>query len=174
MFAFGSNNEFDKSFYTNPVGYHSRIAPYLKKANLLINGIYWDNKAPALFTKAQMKEASFNIKVIADITCDIAPIASIPCTLRATTIAEPFFAYNPISEEEEAAFEGNGVDMMTIDNLPNELPRDASADFGNQFIQHVLPELQKSTNDMINRASITTNEGKLNEPFLYLSDYVAS
>jgi len=173
LFAKDGSNDFDNEFYKNPVGYHSILAPYLKQANLLINGIYWDNKAPALFSKEDMKADDFSIEVIADITCDIAPIASIPSTLKAATIAKPVFGYDVETEQEVPAYSSACVDMMTVDNLPNELPRDASADFGNQFIQFVLPELLESKNNMIYRASITTKEGKLNEPYLYLSDYVA-
>lgn len=172
MFAKDADNTFDAGFYKDPTAYHSLLAPYLAQGNLLINGIYWDNKAPALFTKNQMKETSFNIEVIADITCDIAPVSSIPATLRASTIDDPIFAYNPVKEEEVAPFQTSAVDMMTVDNLPNELPRDASEDFGNQFITHVIPEILENKNKMIYRASITTKEGELNKPFLYLSDFV--
>ena len=174
IFAKGADATFDMEFYKNPVGYHSLMTPFLAKGNLLINGIYWDNKAPALFNKEDMKKSTFNIEVIADITCDIAPVASIPSTLIASTIADPIFGYDPITEEEVAPFQKHAVDMMTVDNLPNELPRDASADFGNQFIAYVLPELLESKNNMIYRASITTEKGELNAPFLYLADYLAS
>ena len=173
MFAKDADNSFDKSFYKDPSGYHSLLAPYLKKANLLINGIYWDNKAPALFSKEDMKTADFSIEVIADITCDIAPVASIPATLKAATIADPIFGYDPENEKEVVPFQDHVVDMMTVDNLPNELPRDASNDFGNQFIEYVLPELLESKNNMIYRASITTKDGDLNKPYEYLRDYIA-
>jgi saccharopine dehydrogenase (NAD+, L-lysine-forming) len=111
------------------------------------------------------------VEVIADITCDIAPDASIPTTLKASTISDPFFGYDKILHKEVAPFQAHTIDMMSIDNLPNELPRDASADFGRQFIEHVLPELFDNQVDMIHRASITTAKGTLNEPYLYLSDY---
>jgi hypothetical protein len=120
-----------------------------------------------------MQGDDFGIEVIADITCDIAPVASIPSTLKASTIADPIFGYDPVNHRETTPFQDDMIDMMTVDNLPNELPRDASEDFGNQFIDHVLPELLESRIDMIYRASITTKEGELNEPYLYLSDYVA-
>ncbi|MCB9257158.1 MAG: alanine dehydrogenase [Chitinophagales bacterium] len=172
MFAKGEKNDFDIAFYKDPSGYHSILSPYLEKANVLVNGIYWDNKAPALFTKEEMKKENFSIEVIADITCDIAPVSSIPSTLKASTISDPFFGYNPLTEQEEAPFQKHVIDMMTIDNLPNELPRDASADFGNQFIEFVLPELLRPVNDMIYRASITNKEGTLNPNYAYLEDFV--
>lgn len=174
MFAKGNENSFDAGFYKDPTGYHSIFEPYTKAADVMINGIYWDNKAPAFFTKKDMKNADFKIKTIADITCDIAPIASIPSTLKATVIGDAVFGYNPQTEKEDAPYQNHVVDMMTIDNLPNELPRDASEDFGRQFLVHVLPELLKDDSEMIFKASITQKSGKLNKPFLYLTNYATT
>lgn len=157
-----------KDFYANPKLYKSIFEDYTKVADIMINGIYWDNDAPQFFTIKDMKRSDFNIKVIADVTCDIAPIASIPSTLYATTITDPVFGFNTETEKAEAAFQENTIDMMTIDNLPNELPRDASRHFGEQFINHVLEELLNDENsDMIRKASITKN-GDLTEKFEYL------
>jgi alanine dehydrogenase len=174
MFAKGNENSFDSEFYKDPTGYHSIFEPYTKVADVMINGIYWDNKAPAFFNKEDMKKADFNIKTIADITCDIAPLASIPSTLRATVIGNAVFGYNPQTEMEDAPYQKHVVDMMTIDNLPNELPRDASEDFGRQFLTFVLPELLKNDSEMIFKASITQKSGKLNKPFLYLTNYATT
>jgi len=165
--------EFDlQDFFDNPQDYNSIFAPYTRVADLMVNGIYWDNAAPRFFTQAEMKKDDFNIQVIADITCDIAPIASIPSTLKATTIADPVFGYNPQTEKAEAPYQGHTIDMMTIDNLPNELPKDASTSFGKQFTASVIEELLglKDTG-MINRATIT-EEGRLGPHFQYLDDYV--
>ena len=167
------DGRFTTKFYRDPSGYHSVVAPYLTKANMLINGIYWDNRAPAFFSKEDMKKDDFRLEVIADITCDIAPDASIPSTLEAATIEHPAFGYD-VMKEEKCALHGKGVvDMMTVDNLPNELPRDASEDFGKQFLEFVLPELLKESSEMIYRASITTKSGELNKPYLYLTDYIS-
>lgn len=171
MFATGVDNHFDPSFFKNPSEYHSIFEPFTKVADLMINGIYWDNRGPAFFTKEAMKSKDFNIKTIADITCDIAPEASIPSTLRAAVIGDPVFGYNPKTEQEETPYQEGVIDMMTVDNLPNELPRDASEDFGKQFLTYVLPELLKAESKMIFNASITQKNGKLNEPFLYLTNY---
>lgn len=172
MFAKNTDGTFDNDFYKNPTNYHATMQQYLQKGNVLINGIYWDSKAPALFTLEDMKTNSFGIEVIADITCDIAPVASIPATIKASTIAQPIFGFNVNTYKETEPHKKGVVDMMTVDNLPNELPRDASEDFGNQFTTHVLPELFTHKTNMIYRASITTKEGKLNEPYVYLADYV--
>ncbi len=158
-------------FYDNPAEYKSIFAPYMRRADLMINGIYWDNQAPAFFTQEEMKQESFNIKVIADVTCDIAPISSIPSTIEASTIADPIFGYDPKTGQKTAPFGKNVVDMMTIDNLPNELPRDASHSFGNQFITNILPELLNPDSDVIKRATVTEN-GDLGANFEYLRGYL--
>ncbi len=159
-------------FFQNPQNYESIFEPYTQVSDLMINGIYWDNKAPAFFTKEEMKESDFRIKVIADVTCDIAPVASIPSTLRASTIANPVFGYDPVAEAEAIPYQKNVVDMMTVDNLPNELPRDASQAFGEQFIEHIFQELlEQKEGGVIERASVTEH-GDLGKHFEYLRDYV--
>ena len=138
----------------------------------MINGIYWDNAAPQFFTKEEMKGDNFQIEVIADVTCDIAPVASIPSTLYATTIANPVFGYNAATAKAETPYQSHTIDMMTIDNLPNELPRDASENFGNLFIQYVLNELlHHPTGRMVRQATICKN-GDLTAEFEYLRDYL--
>jgi hypothetical protein len=61
---------------------------------------------------------------------------------------------------------------MSIDNLPGELPRDASGDFGRQLIEHVLHDLfMENGSAMIQRATITSG-GRLEPQYDYLSDWV--
>ncbi|MEM1328401.1 MAG: NAD(P)-dependent oxidoreductase [Bacteroidota bacterium] len=158
-------------FYAQPELFESRFTPYAAVSDIFINGIYWDNAAPAFFTTADMQQNDFKIEVIADVTCDIAPVSSVPSTLRASTIADPVFGYDVKNGTETAAFQTDSVDMMAIDNLPNELARDASRSFGKQFIEHVLPELLKDQSDVIERATITKN-GQLTEQYAYLQDFV--
>ena len=161
-----------QTFFNSPELFESQFAPYTEKSDILINGIYWDNNAPAFFTLEEMRSEGFNIKVIADVTCDIAPVSSIPSTIKASTIADPFFGFNPETNAEEAPFQDHVVDMMTIDNLPNELPRDASKAFGEQFIDSIIDELlmaEKSA--VIERATIAVN-GALGPHFSYLKEYL--
>lgn len=168
-----ANQHFETNdFFQNPQKYQSIFAPYTKVADLMINGIYWANEAPAFFSKEDMKQADFKIKVIADVTCDIAPVASIPSTLFASTIADPVFGYDPQKEEAVAPYQAHTIDMMTIDNLPNELPKDASKSFGEQFMANVIEELLELKNTgMLERATIA-KAGKLGPHFQYLTDYV--
>ena len=163
---------YDKNtFYGQPGLFESCFGPYARSSDIMINGIYWDNDAPAFFSLKDMRSPDFSIKVIADVTCDIAPISSIPSTLKASTIANPVFGFNPETEQEDLPYQDKVVDMMTIDNLPNELPRDASKAFGEQFINDILDELLNENSDVIKRASVTEN-GDLGSHFEYMRNYL--
>ena len=122
-----------------------------------------------MFTVNDMKESDFHMSVIADITCDID--GSVPTTLRASTIAQPFYGYNIVTGKEDLPFNKDTICIMAVDNLPCELPRDASDDFGKDLTERVLPFLVSEDKDkIIERASIAI-DGKLTKPFEYLSDY---
>ena len=172
MFYRDGDEEFNESHYhAHPEEYKSTFYPFTKVADAFINGIYWDKRIPVFFSEEQMREKDFNIKVIGDITCDISPEASVPSTLHASTIHEPVFGYDPHSGTECEPYQSDCVDVMSIDNLPNELPRDASEDFGNMLMSRVIPRLLKEWSTTINKATIAL-DGHLNEPYSYLEDYV--
>ena len=164
-----SDGGFDRSeFHHNPELYECNFTRYMNKCDVLINCIFWNPKAPQLFSKEDMRNPNWRIKVIADVSCDIN--GGVPATIRSTTINEPVFGYDVNTESEIAPYIPESIDIMAIDNLPNELPRSASEEFGNLLINSVWDELFKKESSMINGATICKN-GKLNEPFLYLSDY---
>jgi alanine dehydrogenase len=119
-----------------------------------------------------MRHPRWNIQVVADISCDIdGPVA---CTVRASTIDDPFYGYNPRTEAECEATDPAGITVMAVDNLPCELPRDASEGFGRDLMEHVLPLLiEGDRDDILAAATETTLEGKLNAPYAYLADYAA-
>jgi len=162
-----------EEFHTNPERYDSYFAQFTKVADILMAGAYWNPKAPVLFTNADMQQDNFKIKIIADITCDIN--GSIPSTKKSTTIEDPIYDYDPMTGEVTAPFANNkNVTVMAIDNLPCELPRSASEEFGRDLIDRVLPLLiGKDKEDIIKRATITSN-GSLTSHFKYLQDYVSS
>jgi saccharopine dehydrogenase (NAD+, L-lysine-forming) len=172
MFYKEGEEEFDQAHYhTHPEQYKSTFYPYTKVADAFINGIYWDKRIPVFFSQEQMREKDFNIKVIGDITCDISPDASVPSTPRSSTIHDPVYGYDPQTGTECAPYQAGSIDVMAIDNLPNELPRDSSEDFGNMLMSRVIPRLLKEWSTTINKATIAL-DGKLNEPYSYLQDYV--
>lgn len=168
-----SEREFVRAeFYEDPSPYVSNFKPYLAAADIFINGIYWDNRAPSFFNLNDIQKPDFNIQVIADVTCDIAPKSSIPTTIKASSIDDPIFGFSKSLLEETEAHTEDSIDIMSIDNLPNELPKDASRHFGNQFILHILPELHSiEESDIIQRATVTQG-GKLGHFFTYLENFV--
>ena len=175
QYARHSNPEkaFDKKeFYQHGDAYVSAFAPYYRRADIFINGIFYDKKAPAFFTIAEMQQPDFHIQVVADITCDIMPGASVPCTIRPSIIADPVYGFDAKTGLETAPFLSESVDVMAIDNLPSELPRDASVFFGIQITQQILPELvQIDQSEVLRRATIA-EKGDLGPGFEYLREYV--
>ena len=159
------------SFFRTPQVYEADFIKYAAVADILIASAFWDPKAPALFDRKEILSDDFKITVIADITCDIE--GSIPCTKQPTTIEDPLYDYNPCDDQIESALSDEAnITVMAVDNLPCELPRDASTHFGNDLAEKVLPELLgNDTEGVIQRATIT-REGKLTERFTYLQEYV--
>jgi alanine dehydrogenase len=159
-------------FYQHPEKFHSTFGKYTKYCDLLIHCSFWDPRAPILFSREDMRSPGFRISVIADVSCDIN--GSIPSTVKSTTIEDKFYGYNPVTEAIEDPFSHDTIAVMSVDNLPCELPRNASEDFGKELIEKVLPALLINDDEgLIERGSITKN-GKLMPRFSYLSDYVGN
>lgn len=158
-------------FYKDPIGYESNFMPYAKETDYFIAGHFYGNNAPYLFTREDAKHPDFKINLVADISCDIdGPVAS---TIRPSTIADPFYGYNPHTEKEVAFDAKDAITVMAVDNLPCELPKDASEGFGETFVEHVIPAFFNNDQEgILKRARITTEDGKLTERFSYLQDYV--
>lgn len=159
-------------FHNYPERYRSTFLRFTEVSDILLAGAYWNPNAPVLFTREDMQSENFKIDIIADITCDIE--GSIPSTLRASTIADPLYDYNPFTGNEEPACSSDQhVTVMAVDNLPCELPRSASEEFGQDLIKRVIPLLvNNDEDDMIQRATVT-RDGKLTDNFKYLEAYVA-
>ncbi len=158
-------------FYKNPELYEGDFTKYTKVTDLLIACAFWDPAAPVLFQREEILRDDFDIKVIADITCDIE--GSIPSTKQPSTIDDPIYDYNPSDDKVEQAISDEGnITVMAVDNLPCELPRDASESFGNELLNNVIPHLlQGDEKEVIARATIT-KKGALTDRYNYLSDYV--
>ena len=156
--------------YQNPALFESCLSDYLDDTDILITGHFYDSNAPYLLKRDDFKNKNSKLKVVADISCDIdGPIG---CTIKPSTIIDPIYGYNPITEKEDDYKKDNVVAVMAVDNLPCELPRDASAFFGNELINTFFPNLINDKINMINGATITKN-GKLNDGFEYLKDYIS-
>lgn len=159
-----------QTFFRHPERFQSDFMRFAKAADMLIAGHYWDVRSPHFFSMADARREDFNIKLVADISCDIGgPIAS---TLRPSTIEKPFYGYDPMSGREVDFCDPNAIAVMAVDNLPCELPRDASRDFGEMFIHAVLPSfLNKDKNGILKRATIAEN-GAVTAEYAYLKSWV--
>ena len=160
-----------QDFYKNPELFRSSFMRYANQADIFIAGHYYSSGSPYLFTREDAKDSEFNIQVVADISCDIdGPVAT---TIRPSIITDPIYGYNVITEKEDDYRNKNVIAVMAVDNLPCELPKDASEDFGDELIQHLFPVLLGEDPDkIIKRATICKN-GDLTPDFEYLRDYVS-
>jgi alpha-aminoadipic semialdehyde synthase len=109
--------------------------PYMKA---LINGLYWDERFPRILddsTARRMFAHETLPPVIGDIACDIK--GGVEWTTLATENDEPAFVYDPQTNASTVGVEGRGVAIMSVDNLPTALPRDASFDFSKALMPYV-------------------------------------
>lgn len=157
-------------FYEHPENYQSDFMRFAKVTDFFIAGHFYGNGAPYLFTRDDAKSKDFKIQFVADISCDVnGPVAS---TLRASTIAAPIYGYHPETESEVDYTNKEAIVVMAVDNLPCELPKDASEGFGELFLEHVIPAFfNKDKNGILQRAKMT-EKGKLTQRFSYLQAYV--
>lgn len=162
----GYNRE---DFHRGPRSYECLFEPFGRQTDILINGIYWEPGIPRLFSLEELRDPGFRIRVIADITCDLR--GSVPCNLGPTYIEDPVYGVDPQTLQRTLPGLPDSVDLMAVDNLPNELPRDASQYFGEQLIKYVVPEWFAESSPLLERATILGN-GKLSPCFEYLADYV--
>jgi len=160
-----------KHFFAFANEFESGFKPYSHRAHLYIACHYWSSQAPFLFTREDAKDPGFSLQVVGDVSCDIdGPVAS---TLRPSTIADPLYGYDPQTEKEVDFMNPDAIGVMAIDNLPCELPRDASEDFGQELAEKVMPHLLGDDCDkIIWRATQTLSSGVLAPHFAYLQDYV--
>ena len=157
-------------FYADPSGYESNFMPFAKETNMFIAGHFYGNNAPFLFSREDAKSPDFKINLVADISCDIdGPVAS---TIRPSTIAEPFYGYNPQTEEEVDYNSEGAITVMAVDNLPCELPKDASEGFGEVFLERVIPAFFNNDKEGVLQRTKITENGKLTPRFAYLQNFV--
>ena len=158
-------------FYKDPLGYESAFMKYARLTDIYIPAHFWSDRSPHIFSRQDTRDPKFRIKLVSDISCDIdGPIAS---TIRPSTIEDPFYGFDPHQEEEVPFGTHRSIGVSAVDNLPCELPRDASEDFGNELIKNVIPHFFNGDPDgILVNASQTSLEGELTPQFSYLENYV--
>ena len=157
-----------KTFHEHPENYNCLFEKYISETDILINGVYWEERIPRLFNMADMKTDRFKITTIADISDD--RNGSVPCNIGDATIQEPVYGIDKISGKVTPPYLPGSVDVMAVGNLPNELPRDASRYFGEQLIKFILEDLIKGGSKIISDATIV-KEGRLTDRYNYMKEY---
>lgn len=159
-----------KDFYNNPEKYISSLADTVRRAHLYIACHLWAGGNPLLITKDDVQHPAWKCMTIADVSCDTGgPIAP---TIRSSSIDQPIYGYHRLDHVETDWRDPNAICVMAIDNLPCELPKDASEDFGNELMHSVLPlMLIEDPHHIIWKGTETTLDGELTPHFEYLRDY---
>lgn len=170
-----------QDYYDNPDKYKSDFKQYIDKISILVNAMYWDTRYPRLISNKYLKENysdKHKLLVIGDITCD--PKGSIECTAHCTTIENPVFIFNPQNNEKIDGFKGDGINIMGVDILPSELPRESSLGFSDalfDFVNDIVTcDYNKSFEtlelpDPIKRALILHN-GEFTPEFKYMEEFI--
>ena len=162
---------FDRTdFLANPHLYTSNFERFSEVSDIFMAGHFYGNGAPVILTREMLASAKNNIKVVADISCDV--LGPIACTIRSSTIASPPYGYYPFENKEVDFMHPAAIVVMAVDNLPCELPKDASEGFGEMFLEHVIPAFYNDDKDGILARAKMTENGKLTPRFQYLQDFV--
>jgi len=172
-----------QDYYQHPEKYHSVFSDYLPHLTVLMNCIYWDQRYPRLVTREDVgrlfaRGSQPRLRVIGDISCDVE--GAIECTVRATHSDRPVYIYEPATGESPDGWEGHGPVILAVSNLPTELPRDASRDFGRILMPYVpLIALADYSADFENcrlpeeiKRAVIVYRGKLTPKYRYLEEYL--
>ncbi len=170
-----------QDYFDHPEKYQAKFQPYLKKMHMLVNCIYWDTPYPRLVTTEEIKThyaSDKTLMVVGDITCDID--GAVQFNTGSTLSPDPVYIHDINTGERKMGFEGEGPLVMAVDNLPTELPREASEAFGEALIPFVpamgacdYSEPFESLNlpSEVKRAVIA-HAGKLTPDFEYIKEFM--
>ena len=172
-----------KEYFGQPELYRSRFEDHLPHLSVLTNCIYWDARYPRLVTKEWLKHAFAGgsepkLAVIGDISCDIE--GSIEATVKATEPGEPFYVYEPQTGSVRDGDEGEGMLLMTVDNLPCELPFDSSREFGVALMPFVPAIARTDFSRPLDRLdlpgpirrALILHQGRLTPEYRYIERYL--
>ncbi len=173
-----------QKYYRHPERYRSRFARYLPYLTIVVNAVYWESRYPRFITWDDLARlfggaSRPRLCAIADISCDIG--GAVECTVRATDSGMPTYRCDPLNRRVTDGHEGDGIVVLAVDNLPCELPVDASTFFSGQlkpFVPDILnADYRASLDDCglpleIRRAVVVYN-GDLTPSYEYLRRHLA-
>jgi len=171
-----------EEYLQNPKKFESNIDVYLPYLNILIHTSYWDSRYPRLVTKKMVhnlaRKNPFRLEFIGDISCDVN--GSIELTYKTTTPDNPTFTYIPKAKEFVDGYKSEGITFLAVDNLPAELPKDASEEFSSLIRDYVYQVAVHGAKDITQhvalpreiRDAVITQKGRLTKDFRYLKKYL--
>lgn len=176
------NDNFYSAYKQQPERFETKVPSYIEFVSVWVNAINWNPKFPRLLTYKDLdifftNTKETNLKTIGDISCD--PEGSIQCS-RETWIDNPVFIFNPKNQVINYGFEGEGLAVMAVTNLPCELPKESSELFSQQLTPYLKqifeadfsePWNKLLISDEIKKAIILQN-GNFTEKFGYMSEYL--
>jgi len=180
-----SGKQFDlNEYYSHPEKYSPIFEHYIPSLSILMNCIFWNTQYPRILTKKFLKKSfekkeQLHLKVVGDISADVK--GAIEFTEKTTSPDCPVFVYDPNTDTIEDGYEGDGIVVMAVDNLPCELPLESSQAFGETLLRFI-PEIMKAdfTFDDFNRVvlppeiknAVILYQGKLTSAYRYINKYL--
>lgn len=162
-----------KDFTQNAGEYESDFMRWAKATDVLVCAHFWGPDAPVYLSEEDLRRSDMRIEMIGDVTCDIK--GSIKSTVRPATHSDPYFDYNPVTEQDEPAFYSDkNISVMAVDTCPNALAMDTSEYFGKMLMQHVFEPLLKGEHSNVIDRSMIVKNGELTPRFVYLTDFAKS
>jgi saccharopine dehydrogenase (NAD+, L-lysine-forming) len=149
-----------------------------------MNCIFCNTQYPRLLTKNYLKKSfekkeQLRLKVIGDISADIK--GAIEFTEKTTSPDCPVFIYDPSTDTINDGYEGDGIVVMAVDNLPCELPKESSQSFS-ETLSRFVPDVMKAdfTLDDFNlvklpaeiKNAVILYQGKLTPTYNYINKYL--
>jgi saccharopine dehydrogenase (NAD+, L-lysine-forming) len=172
-----------EEYLKHPGDFESNLDVYLPYINILMHTAYWDGRFPRLVPKNMIhtlyKKQPFRLEFIGDLSCDVK--GSVEITHKATSLDRPVFTYDPAGKAYRDGYEIKGVTVLAVDNLPAELPKDASDDFSGLIRDYAYQIAVHGVTDITNhvaipvevRNAVITENGGLTNNSRYLRKYIS-
>ena len=173
-----------QEYYQHPERYRSTFEQYIPSLSILMNCIFWSTQYPRLLTKQYTKELFSMkekpcLKVIGDISADVN--GAIEFTEKTTSPDNPVFVYNPLTDTIKDGYEGEGIVVMAVDNLPCELPKESSESFSeilSGFVPEIMnadftaPDFETVSLPVEIKNAVILYRGKLTPEYQYINKYL--
>ncbi len=180
-----SSKVFDlQDYYNHPGDYRPVFERYLPYLSILVNCIFWSQRYPRLITKKYIKDAFKNkktlrLKVVGDISADVN--GAVEFNEKNTSSGNPVFVYNPLNNKVKDGFDGDGIVVMAVDNLPCELPFESSESFS-EALKPFVPYIMKADYNLsdFNKLALPSEiknavilyRGKLTPNYSYINKFL--